>query len=56
MKAYFQQLKKVVRELKAAESESKAANILLQFNDRFDEVLAAIAKTENRLDDGSKSN
>ena len=46
----------MVRDLKAAESEGKAASILVQFNDRFDEVLAAIAKTENRLDDGSKSN
>ena len=50
----FQQLKKMVRDLKSAESETKAANILLQFNDRFDEVLAAINSTEKRLDGGSK--
>ena len=44
----------MVRDLKSAESETKAASILMQFNDRFDEVLAAINSTEKRLDGGSK--
>lgn len=44
----------MVRELKNAESETKAAQILLQFNDRFDEVLSAISNTEKRLDTGAK--
>ena len=44
----------MVRELNNAESETKAAQILLQFNDRFDEVLSAISNTEKRLDTGAK--
>ena len=44
----------MVRELKNAESDTKAAHILLQFNDRFDEVLSAISNTEKRLDTGAK--
>lgn len=51
----IKQLKKMVRELKNAESDTKAAHILLQFNDRFDEVLSAISNTEKRLDTGAKS-
>ena len=44
----------MVRDLKSAESVTKAASILMQFNDRFDEVLAAINSTEKRLDGESK--
>ena len=46
----------MVEDMKQSEDAStQATRIFESFNDRFDEVLAAINNTEKRLDFGSKS-
>ena len=49
-------MKAMVEDMKESENAStQASRIFDSFNDRFDEVLAAINNTEKRLDFGSKS-
>ena len=46
----------MIEDMKESENAStQATRIFDNFNDRFDEVLAAINNTEKRLDFGSKS-
>ena len=49
-------MKAMIEDMKESENAStQASRIFDNFNDRFDEVLAAINNTEKRLDFGSKS-
>ena len=55
-KDQIKQMKAMVEDMKESENAStQASRIFDNFNDRFDEVLAAINNTEKRLDFGSKS-
>ena len=55
-KDQIKQMKAMVEDMKKSENTStQASQIFDSFNDRFDEVLAAINNTEKRLDFGSKS-
>jgi len=55
-KDQIRQMKAMIEDMKESENAStQATRIFDNFNDRFDEVLAAINNTEKRLDFGSKN-